>query len=246
MIYPPTELWQTSIGFRGADHIFSQNSDDQEYLMRRFGLPKDRFTKIFAPADSIYAQVSAGRDYARAARLLFAGTWIPRKGIDDMVPAFATLARRHRELSLTVLGAGVSTEAVVASFPDDVRSRVTYLQTASERENADEFAKADIYVLPTLFDGGPLTSVEAMMSGLPLVTTPVGLMKEAIRHGQNGLLVPVRSPEAIVGAIERLLADRMLRERLGRAAQRDALAKYTWDKVAQPVTAIYESLSATR
>lgn len=246
MIFPPTELWQTSIGFRRADHIFCQNSEDQEYLMRRFRLPNDRFTKILAPADPIYAQASAGRQYARAVRLLFAGTWIPRKGIDDMAPAFATLARRHHELSLTVLGAGVPTDAVLASFPDDVRSRVSYLQTSSDRENAGEFARADIYVLPTLFDGGPLTSVEAMMSGMPVVTTPVGLMKEAIRDEQNGLLVPVRSTDAIVAAVERLLADRTLRETLGRAAQRDALAKYTWDKVGQPVTAIYESLAAAR
>jgi glycosyltransferase involved in cell wall biosynthesis len=244
MIFPPTELWQTSIGFRRADHIFCQNSEDQEYLMRRFHLPSDRFTKIFAPADPVYAQISAGRDYARVERLLFAGTWIKRKGIDDMVPAFATLARRHPELKLTVLGAGVPADAVLASFPDDVRSRVTYLRTTGDRENAGEFARADIYVLPTLFDGGPLTSVEAMMSGLPVVTTPVGLMKEAIRDGQNGLLVPVRSPEAIVAAVERLLADRDLRETLGRTAQRDALARYTWDKVAQPVTEIYESLAA--
>jgi glycosyltransferase involved in cell wall biosynthesis len=246
VIFPPTELWQTSIGFRRADHIFCQNSEDQEYLMRRFGLPAERFTKIFAPADPIYAQVCAGRDYARAQRLLFAGTWIKRKGTDDMVPAFATLARRHPELKLTVIGAGVPAEAVLASFPDDVRRRVTYLQTIGDRENADEFARSDIYILPTLFDGGPLTSVEAMMSGLPVVTTAVGLMKEAIRDGQNGLIVPVRSAEAIVEAVERLLADRILRETLGRTAQRDALARYTWDKVAQPVTRIYESLGAAR
>ena len=246
VVYPITELWQTSVGFRFTDHIFCQNSDDQEFLMRRFGVPQDRFTKIFAAADPIYALASAGRDYASATRLLFAGTWIPRKGTEDIVPAFATLARRHRELKLTVLGAGVPTAAVLGAFPSDVRGRVSYVQTTNDRENADVFAKSDIYVLPTLFDGGPLTSVEAMMSGLPVVTTPVGLIKAAISPGQNGLIVPARSPDAIVTAVERLLVDPALREALGRAAQRDALAKYTWDKIAQPVIDIYESLAATR
>ncbi len=245
-VYPTTELWQTSVGFRFADHIFCQNSDDQKFLMRRFGVHQDRLTRISAAADPIYALVSASRDYARATRLLFAGTWIPRKGTEDIVPAFATLARRHCELKLTVLGAGLPTTAVLAAFPSDVRGRVSYLQTASDSENAEVFAKSDIYVLPTLFDGGPLTSVEAMMSGLPVVTTPVGLMRAAIRPGQNGLIVPVRSPDAIVTAVERLIADPTLREELGRAAQRDALAKYTWDKVARRVIDTYESLATTR
>jgi len=60
------------------------------------------------------------------------------------------------------------------------------------------------------------------------------------------LIVPVRSPDAIVTAVEQLLVDRALREALGRTAQRDALAKYTWDKVAQRVIDIYESLATIR
>jgi D-inositol-3-phosphate glycosyltransferase len=75
-----------------------------------------------------------------------------------------------------------------------------------------------------------------------VVTTATCGMKDVIRDGSNGLLVPIRSFVAIVQAVERLLGDPALRESLGRTAQAEALAKYTWDKVAAPVLEAYERL----
>ena len=71
-------------------------------------------------------------------------------------------------------------------------------------------------------------------------------MKDVIQDGRNGLLVPIRSPKAIVRAVERLISSSEYRARLGRAAQADALEKYTWQRVAQPVRTVYEQLCDRR
>jgi glycosyltransferase involved in cell wall biosynthesis len=107
---------------------------------------------------------------------------------------------------------------------------------------AAAFADADIFLLPSLFEGTPLTIMQAMMSGLPIVTTDTCGMKDVITHQGNGLLAPIRSPWAIAAAVTLLIDDRALRARVGRAARAEAV-RYTWDVVAKPVIEAYEALA---
>jgi glycosyltransferase involved in cell wall biosynthesis len=240
--YPLTSLWQSSMGLRRADHVFCLNSEDHDYLLQWLTLPKSMITRIYPGAGAIYSEAAKRRDYGRAGRLLFAATWRKNKGIQDLVPAFATLAQRHRDLKLILLGAGLPEPVVRSAFPEGIRSRIHCTDTISEAQNAAVFASADLYLLPSLFEGTPLTLIEAMMSGMPVITTATCGMGDIIQDGKNGLLVPMRSPEAIVEAVERLIGDAALRARLGQAAQTQALENYTWERVAIPVLERYEQL----
>jgi len=167
----------------------------------------NRIQRIFPGADSVFATVAANRDYRRAVRLLFAGTWRKNKGVEDFVPAFIRLASAHPELELTVLGGGVHPDRVRGCFPAALRSRITCIETTAEADTAAAYAAADLYVLPSLFEGTPLTLMEAMMSGLPIVTTATCGMKDVIEPDRTGLLVPLRAPDAVVASLERLLGN---------------------------------------
>ena len=246
VVYPLTSLWQSRIGFLNADHIFCKNSEDRDYLASWLKLPKSKITRISPGADPMYAEIAKGRSYERMSSLLFAGTWIKRKGITDLIESFKQLAGRHASLRLTVLGGGVPQETVLADFPADLRSRVDCVNTTNETDTARAFAAADIYVLPSLFEGTPLTLLEAMMSGLPIVTTATCGMLDAIEHGRNGLLVPVRSSAELTRECERLIESEDLRAQLGRNAQAEALEKYTWEQVAAPIQEVYERLAESR
>jgi glycosyltransferase involved in cell wall biosynthesis len=81
-----------------------------------------------------------------------------------------------------------------------------------------------------------------MMSGMPIVTTETCGMKDVIQDGRNGLLVPTRSPQAIIDAVERLIEDRGLRTRLGDEARAEALQHYTWEQAALPVQKAYRKI----
>ena len=240
--YPSTVLWQARLAVRHADHVFCLNMEDHAYLTSRFRVPASRITHIVPAADPIYAEAASSRDYSRAETLLFAGTWLKRKGTDDLVQAFSSLATKYPQLRLVLLNVGAPESAVHACFPERFRARVKCLRCAQESDIAASLAAADIFVLPSLFEGTPQTLMEAMSSGLPIVTTATCGMADVIDDGRNGLLVPIRSPHAIAAAVERLLADSSLRAGLGRVAHAQAVENYTWAKVAEPVHEVYRRL----
>lgn len=246
VVYPATSLWQSGLSLRFADHVLCRNSVDRNYLVTRYHLRGDKLTIISAGANEIYATAAIDRQYAGRERLLYAGTWLNRKGIQDLVAAFNILGIRYPNLHLTVLGAGVPEGEVRASFHEKVRFKISCLKgPLSDHDHAEEFAKGDIFVFPTLSEGATLTVVEAMMSGLPIIATDVCGMSDVIHHEQNGLLVPIRSSEAIVKQADRLIEDHGLRSRLGRSARAEALEKYTWERVSTPIREVYERLGET-
>ena len=244
VLYPTTLIWQAKVALAASDHVFCSNLGDCDYLASKCRVPRSKITRVQPGADPIYASAAAGRDYRSVQTILFAGTWLKRKGTADVVDAFSTLARRHPSLKLLVLNGGVSEAVVKESFPEGVRAQVMYRKSAPEEGNARAIASADIYLLPSLFEGTPLTLIEAMFSGLPVITTATCGMKDVIEDGRNGVLVPLRSPHSIISAANRLLGDPALRRRLGEAARAEALEKYTWRRVAQPVKEVYERLCA--
>jgi glycosyltransferase involved in cell wall biosynthesis len=240
LTYPMTSLWPASWGLRRADHVFCLNRDDRDYLLRWLHRPEDTVTRIFPGADLAY--LNDARTYETVERILFAAAWRDNKGIADLVPAFVRLAERHPRLTLVVLGAGVPDATVRRRFPHALHQRIACDTPSTEADMAAAFAGADLFLLPSLFEGTPLTLVQAMMSGLPIVTTQTCGMKDVIANDESGLLVPIRSPEGIVGAVERLVNDRSLRERLGRSARAQALAHYSWEQAAAPVEQVYLGL----
>lgn len=240
--HPPTVLTQARTALALADRVFVLNSDDAMALRER-GRDASAILRIFPGASDVYAAAASARDYGECRSVLFAGTWRKNKGIEDLVPAMQLLWRDRPNLTLTIFGAGVPDAAVLHAF-GAAASRVRLVSAATDEEAARIYASAGLFVLPSLFEGTPLVLMEAMASGLPIVTTRTCGMKDVIDDGRNGLLVPMRDPAAVAGALGRLAADAGLRAALGRAARADAARSFTWDRVAQPVLETYLALHA--
>jgi glycosyltransferase involved in cell wall biosynthesis len=246
LTYPPSVLWPADLALRRADHVLCLNEEDRQILVNDVRRAPRSVTRVCPGADQIYALASEPRDYSRASRVMFAGTWRKNKGIEDLVPAFVALAERHSDITLHVIGAGVPPEIVYWQFPEAIRRRIHCDTPQDDVSMAAAFATADLFLLPSLFEGTPLTLVQAMMSGLPVVTTATCGMKDVIADQHNGLLVPIRSPHALVTAIDTLLANQSLRARVGTAARAEARAHYTWDHSAEPVLRAYETVMRAR
>ncbi|MBV9849447.1 MAG: glycosyltransferase, partial [Armatimonadetes bacterium] len=88
------------------------------------------------------------------------------------------------------------------------------------------FADADLFVFPTRGDCLPLAVMEALAAGLPVVTTRVAALPEAVAHGETGWVVPPDDPQALADALALLIADPALRARLGEQARAAALARF--------------------
>jgi glycosyltransferase involved in cell wall biosynthesis len=139
---------------------------------------------------------------------------------------FATLLE-----SLTLLDADYSA-ALVGDGPDlaevaaavEARGLSDRVELLGARNNvADLLARSDVFVLSSLSEGFPISILEAMAAGLPVVATDVGGAAEAVTDGETGMLVPAADPEALAGALEQLVADVDLRRRLGAAGRARAL-----------------------
>jgi len=158
-------------------------------------------------------------------RVLFVGGVGLRKGNHYLAEAYRLLRER-----------GVDTEFRVAGpfNPDVVATPLFqgphYLGQVPRSQVAEEFAQADVFVLPTIAEGFGLVHLEAMACGVPVVTTPN--CGSLVRDGVDGHIVPIRDPGALADRIEAIIRDRAERERLSRNARARA-QQFTWDDYSQ-------------
>jgi glycosyltransferase involved in cell wall biosynthesis len=121
-----------------------------------------------------------------------------------------------------------------------VRDRVVF---AGRREDAAELlAELDVVALPSWTEGLPLVVLEAMARRRPVVATPVGGTPEVVVDGETGLLVPPRDPDALAGALRRLLDDAELRRRMGDAGYARVRDRFSADSMTGRVLAIYDEV----
>jgi glycogen synthase len=101
------------------------------------------------------------------------------------------------------------------------------------------YAGHDVFVFPSLVEGMPLTLLEAMATGLPVVTTNTCGMADVVENDVNGLLVAAANAEKLAEGIERLCHSAGLRKRLGLAAQ-ETMRRYTWERVTKQMENVFD------
>jgi glycosyltransferase involved in cell wall biosynthesis len=156
-------------------------------------------------------------DGDRLVRLLFVGGDFERKGGPLLVESMRGPLGERCELHLV-------TGAELGSVPRNVHVHRGLGPNSAELLGL--FAEADVFVLPTLADCLPLVLMEATAAGLPVVTTDVGALREAVIPGTSGMLVPPADAGELVAALERLVGDAALRRQMGRAGRELAQRKF--------------------
>jgi glycosyltransferase involved in cell wall biosynthesis len=125
-----------------------------------------------------------------------------------------------------------------------VEERVKFL--GYRTDIADLLAGCDVFVLPSLYEGLPLSILEAMSAGKPVIATHIGGTDEAVIAGETGLLVPPANPTALATAIRSVLTDRPLAQRLASAGRARVEQEFSAAKMVQQVIAVYDELLAKR
>jgi glycosyltransferase involved in cell wall biosynthesis len=140
----------------------------------------------------------------------------------DFATLLKSLALLDADYRATLVGDGPDlTEVAAAVDAGGLSDRVELL---GARGNVSELlARSDVFVLSSRSEGFPVSILEAMAAGLPVVATDVGGVAEAVVDGETGILVPAADPEALAAALEKLVADVGLRDRLGAAGRERAL-----------------------
>lgn len=176
--------------------------------------------KLLHVVPSFYLDASlvpAVVDVTQSVSLAFCARLVPNKNLPLIFNAMKLLP----QATLVVISDGPMRKKWEALARDmGVATRVTFRGwLGNDIEVARVMKSAHVFVMPSLSEGGPRVALEAMMLGMPVVSTKVGVMPDVIIHGRNGFLVDA-TPEAFAEAIKPLLADAVLRERIGMEASK--------------------------
>jgi glycosyltransferase involved in cell wall biosynthesis len=170
-------------------------------------------------------------------RLLYVGTWLDRKGVYYLADAFALLAKTMSDTRLTVAGCLASEGEVKKYFARELRDEIHVVPFVKRDEMLAVYQQHDIFVFPSLVEGMPLTLLEAMATGMPVVTTNTSGMADVVEDKIDGLLTTPADAESLKTAIERLCGSVALRKQLGLAAQ-EKMRRYTWKLVTEQLEGI--------
>jgi len=176
--------------------------------------------------------------------LLFLGLLGSNKGIYDLLVAVSRLRERFPEIVLKCGGKGEVEEVSSRVSKLGIADNVELLGWVFGDKKKQLFAEAAVYVLPSYNEGMPMSILEAMAHGLPVVATRVGGIPEVVDSGEDGFLVDAGDVDGLVAAIESLLSDAALRTRMGARARRKVVERFSSEAVIPQVEAIYRSLGA--
>lgn len=204
-----------------ADHILVGSSFARESFIAE-GVPPDKLMVIPYGADKRLFELPRWKENeGDGLRMLFVGQLTQRKGISYLLEA----ARRTAAKGDTLILVGQIQGSGKALAPyRDYFSHIPHIPPVELREI---YRQADVFVFPTLVEGMGLVVLEAMASGLPVITTPNG-PGDIVRDGIEGFLVPPREADAIVERLEILRNKPELRREMGRRA-RERAAMFTWE-----------------
>jgi glycosyltransferase involved in cell wall biosynthesis len=193
--------------------------------------PLARIAVVPNSVDCRAIEAAAARAPRPRRRVLFLANFAERKGHFDALQALARLAPRYPDLRLVLGGEdrdpGTRSRLEREAAGLGVGHQLEFLGTVSGAAKDREFSAADVLILPSHTENMPVSVIEGMAAGLPVVATRVGALGEMIEDGRTGLLIPPRDPAALAAALERLFEDPAFATRLAEGGRRHARA--TWD-----------------
>jgi N-acetyl-alpha-D-glucosaminyl L-malate synthase BshA len=193
----------------------------------------------FSPAPCEVLERDAGRDLT----VIHVSNFRPIKRIQDLVNAMKIVVKQAPGARLVLVGDGPERH-MVEGLVERLDLKGSVLLTGYRSDVPQLLRCGDVVVLCSETESSPLTLLEGMSCGLPVVATGVGGIPEIVEDGVNGLLVPPKHPEAIAEKILELNADGSLRARLGEAARRTVLERYTAERVVSQYEKVYEEIAS--
>lgn len=191
-----------------------------------------------AMANPVVAWPLPKRMHGEEIRFLFLGRLERDKGIYELLAAFARVCERV-PCRLMLGGDGELKPVLALANELGVDSRVDFLGWVTGEAKRRAFGDADIFVLPSHIEGLPVSMLEAMHCGLPIVICPVGSIPEVLCDEQDALFIPPQNAEKLADAMIRLAVDSGLRKRLGTAGQRVFTHRFSADAVLPRLEHLY-------
>lgn len=229
--------------------VIALANGEREYLLHRFKLPPDRVVLI--PNGIEIGEFAFNKGVANkfvekyhlkddSFKVLYVGRFVPQKNPDKLISAVKRLRGKNVEAILI----GEDSQNYIAKLKESSDERIHILAKLRFEEIVAAYHISDLFTLPSSFEGLPTVLLEAMLCGLPVLTTPVGGIPDVVTEGTNGLFLdlPVRA-EDVADKISRFInmGDSDLR-RMGKANVRKVKKEYNWKGVVDRILEVYDQV----
>ncbi|MCH5248434.1 MAG: glycosyltransferase family 4 protein [Lachnospiraceae bacterium] len=172
--------------------------------------------------------------------LLFLGRLCKEKGIMELLDAISIASQKYPDIRL-YLG-GIWEDDDLKNKAAALKKHVKYLGWIDDKKKERCMEKCSVFVLPTYFEGQPISLLEAMAKGMTVVSTEVGGIPQIVTTGQDGVLIPPKDTQALAEGICELLDDADTKKRLGINARARATQSYNMRERVNELVAIYEKM----
>lgn len=170
---------------------------------------------------------------------IFVGSLRPVKGAIYLIEAMKIIADKNTNTRLFIVGDGEERKYLENRSRDlNIDRYVNFVGQVPNEEVPWYMVSGDIFILPSLSEGFPVAVLEAMASGLPVISTNLGALHEFVKDGKNGFLAEPKNPEQIADKILMLLEDDELRERMSKE-NKEVVKRYSWGAIIERLERIY-------
>lgn len=238
--------YRIALGSKGLRVIF-QNRDDQQTLVRATGLAPHKTRLIPGSGVDLNTFTHTPPPASDRCIVTMASRLLTDKGVMEFAEAAEILSSKG--LPVTFQLAGTPDPDNPASIPDNLLNqwiKQRHVNILGYTNNIPHlFSNSDLIVLPSYREGFPKVLIEAAACGRPVITTDVPGCRDAIIPDVTGTLVPARNSEMLATAVEKLVLNKSLRLRMGKAGRKLAEDRYSIDKVVNMHLDIYQELLNT-
>jgi glycosyltransferase involved in cell wall biosynthesis len=177
--------------------------------------------------------------------ILFLSRLDPKKGIESLLDAFASIGPSDLNCVLVIAGKGDATyESHLRQHASrlHLEAHITWAGFLSGDDKGSALAAADLFVLPSQSENFGIALVEALAAGKPCITTEGVALSEDMREREAGIVTPIEDTEALAAAMTRMLTDDALRSRSGTNASRLAAERFSLQAMGEALAALYASV----
>lgn len=255
--FPPQRISIERDIVRFADGIIGECPQDKDDLMNHYDADPDRIAVIpcgvnpneFFPVHKNLSRKLLNLDDDEKI-ILQLGRVVPRKGIDNVIRAFALTAIPGKKLKLVIVGG----EGAVSGIGENeemrrlkhlaaelnVAENVIFEGRKERSELKYYYSAADLFITTPWYEPFGITPLEAMACGTPVIGADVGGIKHSVVDGKTGMLIPPNNPQVLSDRIQLLLCNEKLIDNMGERARQHVQENFTWRKVALKVKRLYE------
>lgn len=207
------------------------------------GITQNRSIEVVHNAvDGRHLRPVGGEIFEQPPAILFLNVLHEDKGIYDFLKAASLVSDLRPGTKFVVCGTGELNRCMELSDSLGISSHVSFRGWVAGKDKESAFRNASMFVLPSRYEGLPISLIEAMYAELPVIATAVGGIPDIIRPGTNGFLVPVGDVEALARSMLELIGNGELAKQMGRSNGQAASRLFDVDVVGRKLCLIYRGL----